>query len=30
MTALPALWWLAYMADPGMVGWKHLPINEYD
>ena len=30
MAALPALWWLAYLADPGMIGWKHLPINEYD
>lgn len=30
MMALPALWWLSYLADPDMVGWKHLPINEYD
>ena len=30
MMALPPLWWLAYLADPGMVGWKHLPINSFD
>jgi len=29
ITALPALWWLAYIADPGMVGWKHLPIDTF-
>ena len=29
ITALPALWWLAYLADPGMVGWKHLPIDTF-
>jgi hypothetical protein len=29
ITALPALWWLAYLADPGMVGWNHLPIDEF-
>ena len=29
ITALPALWWLAYLADPGMVGWKHLPVDTY-
>ncbi|MGA2253716.1 MAG: hypothetical protein ABSG53_03565 [Thermoguttaceae bacterium] len=29
ITALPALWWLAYLSDPGMVGWKHLPINTF-
>ncbi|HEV2970535.1 MAG TPA: hypothetical protein VGY55_11245 [Pirellulales bacterium] len=27
--ALPALWWLAYLADPGMIGWKHLPIGAF-
>jgi hypothetical protein len=30
MTALPTLWWLAYLADPGMVGWRHLPVNIFD
>jgi hypothetical protein len=29
MTALPALWWLAYLADPTMVGWRHLPVGLY-
>ncbi len=28
--ALPGLWWLAYLADPTLVGWKHLPVNEYE
>lgn len=27
--ALPALWWLAYVADPSMVGWKYLPIDRF-
>ncbi len=30
LTALPALWWLAYLADPGLVGWRYLPIDEFD
>jgi len=30
ITALPPLWWLAYLADPGMVGWKPLPIKAFD
>lgn len=30
MTALPALWWLAYLADPGIVGWKQLPVGTFD
>jgi hypothetical protein len=30
MSALPALWWLAYLADPGLVGWKPLGINTCD
>jgi hypothetical protein len=30
MSALPVLWWLAYLADPGIVGWRHLPINAFD
>jgi hypothetical protein len=30
LTALPALWWLAYLADPGMIGWEHLPIHSFD
>ncbi|OAI50250.1 hypothetical protein AYO44_17945 [Planctomycetaceae bacterium SCGC AG-212-F19] len=30
MTALPALWWLAYLADSTLVGWKHLPLAAYD
>jgi hypothetical protein len=29
ITALPGLWWLAYLADPGMVGWKYLPIGTF-
>ena len=29
ITALPALWWLAYLADPGMVGWNRLPIDKF-
>ena len=29
MTAVPALWWLAYLADPGLVGWKHLPVGAF-
>jgi hypothetical protein len=29
ITALPALWWLAYLTDPGMVGWKHLPVDAF-
>jgi hypothetical protein len=27
MSALPVLWWLAYLADPSLVGWKPLGIN---
>ncbi|MBA4190908.1 MAG: hypothetical protein C0467_23210 [Planctomycetaceae bacterium] len=30
LSALPPLWWLAYVADPTMLGWKHLPVGEYD
>jgi hypothetical protein len=30
MSALPALWWLAYLADPGFVGWRPLGINTCD
>jgi hypothetical protein len=30
MSALPVLWWLAYLADPGVVGWKHLPLGAFD
>jgi hypothetical protein len=30
ITTLPALWFLAYLADPTLVGWKYLPINVYD
>jgi hypothetical protein len=30
MSVLPVLWWLAYLADPGMVGWRHLDIGAYD
>jgi hypothetical protein len=30
MSALPVLWWLAYLADPGLVGWKHLPVGAFD
>lgn len=30
ISALPALWWLAYLADPSLVGWNHLKIDAYD
>jgi hypothetical protein len=30
MSALPVPWWLAYLADPGLVGWKPLGINNWD
>jgi hypothetical protein len=30
MSALPSLWWLAYLADPSLVGWNHLKIGAYD
>lgn len=30
LSALPALWWLSYLADPGFVGWSPLPVGEYD
>jgi hypothetical protein len=30
MSALPPLWWLAYIADPMFVGWNHLPIGAFD
>jgi hypothetical protein len=31
MSALPVLWWLAYLADPAaFVGWKHLAVDAYD
>ncbi len=30
ITALPALWLLAYIADPGLIGWKPLAIASYD
>jgi hypothetical protein len=30
MSALPVLWWLAYLSDPGLVGWKHLPVGAFD
>lgn len=29
LSALPVLWWLAYLADPAMVGWRHLLIGAY-
>ncbi|HEX3149634.1 MAG TPA: hypothetical protein VHR66_16280 [Gemmataceae bacterium] len=29
LSSLPALWWLAFCADPALVGWKHLPTNHY-
>lgn len=29
MSALPVLWWLAYLADPNMVGWNHLPVGSF-
>ncbi|MGL4554259.1 MAG: hypothetical protein ACRC33_24105 [Gemmataceae bacterium] len=30
LSALPVLWWLAYLADPGLVGWRHLPLGAFD
>jgi hypothetical protein len=30
MSALPSLWWLAYLADPTFVGWNHLPVGAFD
>jgi len=30
LSALPMLWWLAYLADPGIVGWQPLPIHGFD
>ncbi len=30
INALPALWWLAYLADPGLVGWRPLGIGVWD
>ncbi len=30
MSALPILWWLAYLAEPRLIGWNHLEINAYD
>jgi hypothetical protein len=30
LVALPPFWWLAYLPDPIMVGWKQLPTNHFD
>jgi hypothetical protein len=30
MSALPVLWFLAYLVDQSMVGWKQLPIHTFD
>jgi hypothetical protein len=30
VSGLPALWWLAYLADPRLVGWQYLPVGQYD
>jgi hypothetical protein len=30
ITTLPVLWFLAYLANPMMVGWKQLPVDEYE
>jgi hypothetical protein len=30
ISALPALWWLAYLSDPKMVGWKWLPLGHFE
>lgn len=27
---LPSLWLLAYLIDPGLVGWKRLGVNQYE
>jgi hypothetical protein len=30
ISALPVLWWIAYLARPEIVGWKQLGIGQYD
>lgn len=30
LSALPALWWLAYLADPELVGWRPLPVGRFE
>jgi hypothetical protein len=30
ITLLPVLWFLAYLADPTLVGWHQLPVSAYD
>jgi len=30
LSALPVLGWLAYLADPSVVGWKHIEISAFD
>jgi hypothetical protein len=30
LTLLPALWFLAYVSEPGLVGWKPLPRQAFD
>jgi len=30
MSALPALWWLSYIANPKFAGWNHLPLAAFD
>jgi len=29
LTVLPMLWLLAYLPDPSLVGWKHLPVGAF-
>jgi len=29
MSALPVLWWLAYLNDPAFIGWNYLDIGAY-
>ncbi len=30
ITTLPALWLIAYLANPSFAGWKHLQVSHYD
>jgi hypothetical protein len=29
LASLPAVWWLAFLADPALVGWRHLPMSHF-
>ena len=30
LSALPVLWWLSFLSDPSFLGWKHLPLAEFN